>query len=268
VRKSIVNTVSFSLGLALALAAPQAMSGSAVLGASCDLARAGGGRARDFLAFDRELRGALSRQDAAAMAFLVHFPLHLNHPEGYSTSLDDPAALQALFAQAFPPEVRSAVLNQKPDSIKCDANGIAYGNGEVWVTPLGKDRELRYKVKAVSLPGANREASEQRAPRIVFVCDAEKHHVILDSVDNRTARYRAWNKPRAVTDKPDLELPSGKISWQGTNVCTYAIWQFAKGSTEYVVNSLGCTDGSEPAGAIGNLEVSEGGKLKQKWWCY
>src|SRR5215469_2633932 len=80
------------------------------LGESCDLAALGAKETKTFLAFDQELRAALSKQDTAAMALLVKFPLRIHTDQG-SWSLDDPAALQSRFEEAFPIAVRTAVLN-------------------------------------------------------------------------------------------------------------------------------------------------------------
>ncbi len=251
-----------------ALAARPAISANTVLGGSCDLAIAGGGDVRGFLAFDAEFRSALMRQDAAAMAFLVRFPLHVYHPGGYSTSLDEPAALQALFNETFPSVVREVILKQKPESIFCKSAGIMYGSGEVWVEPTQQGKAIRYQVTSVSASVVGTESEKFRTRRITFICDAEKHRVIVDQTSNTTARYRAWDKPRSIADPSDLEIPAGQIELEGTSPCGHTFWNFRKGNTRYVVSDLGCTDGREPRGAVGNLEIYSNSNLLQRWWCY
>ena len=102
----------------------------------------------------------------------------------------------------------------------------------------------------------------------MFICDAEKHRVVVDSDLARKARYRAWNKPRSVTEKPDLEIASGTTRVEGTGLCGHSIWTFRKANTEFSINELGYTDASEPTGARGELEVSVAGKLEHRAWCY
>lgn len=70
--------------------------------ARCDLVARGPGEAA-FLAFDRELRSALSSADAAALALLVKFPLRVNFPDGARISLHDPATVQLRFQEVFQP---------------------------------------------------------------------------------------------------------------------------------------------------------------------
>jgi hypothetical protein len=62
----------------LLVAASTAFPQGARLGTSCDLSLVGATETKSFLAFDRELRTALSKQDSVAMALLVQFPLRIN----------------------------------------------------------------------------------------------------------------------------------------------------------------------------------------------
>jgi hypothetical protein len=257
-----------TLAILLAVSARPTGARDSILGSSCDLAVAGGGDVQGFLAFDREFRSALMRQDAVAMAFLVRFPLRVDHPEGYSTSLEHPAALQALFAETFRGPVREVILKQKPESIFCKSSGIMYGSGEVWVQATKQGKDPRYQVVCVRTSVGGVGKSEFTPPRIAFICDADRHRIVIDQASYNTARYRAWNKPRALAEQPDLEISAGQIEGEGTGPCVHAYWKFRRDTTEYVVSDLGCTDGREPPGAIGNLEVYRDSKLLHRWWCY
>jgi len=92
---------------ALLIASSQALGQDAQPSASCDL------QVTAFVAFDRELRAALTGEDKVAMALLVKFPLRINSDRG-SYSLNDPAALQSRFSEVFSPKVRASVrIHQK-----------------------------------------------------------------------------------------------------------------------------------------------------------
>jgi len=254
--------------LMLVLATRPAFGAEAVLGGSCNLDAVGAPEAQGFLAFDQELRAALSRNDPAAMALLVAFPLGVNHPDGSKILLGNAAALQSRFSEVFTPTVRSAVLKQKLDAVFCNYTGIMYGKGEVWIRADVQGKELRYRVAAVNLPAGDIKQPIPRAPKLLFVCDAEAYRVVIDSIAGGTLRYRAWNKPRSLTAKPDMEIASGAQDTEGTGPCAHGIWTFKKGSAEYTVSTLGCTEGSPPPGVTGDLEVSIGGKPEHRWWCY
>lgn len=91
---------------------------------------------------------------------------------------------------------------------------------------------------------------------------------MIDSGPTGTVRYRAWNKPRFLPDRPDLEVAAGTVGVTGTGPCARTVWKFAKDDAEFAVSTLGCTSGSEPQGATGWLEVWVHGKRHDRWWCY
>ena len=100
-----------------------------------------------------------------------------------------------------------------------------------------------------------------------FFCDAAKHTVIVSTTSSGEYLYRAWNKPKHITQKPDMEIIGGTEVVEGTGPCRYAAWSFAKGNVQYVVSTLGCTEAMPPAGATGSLAVYIDGELRKSWWC-
>ena len=233
----------------------------AQLGSSCNLEAAGIKSPQALLAFDRELRAALAKQDALTVAALATYPLRVNDDRG-GYALSGPAAVQSHFQEVFPPTIRAAVVNQKAGDFFCTAEGIMYGNGQIWVeaTPVG------FAIKVVNLPAADHPL----ASRIDFVCNAEKHRIIVDGAPGGAVRYRAWNRPRLLSETPDLEIPNGKGSVEGTGPCKYRLWKFNRGGTEYTVSELSaCGEpNSTPQGARGTLDVTAGGKSIAHFWCY
>jgi hypothetical protein len=148
----------------LVILATSSFPQAAVLGENCDLAVLGATETKSFLAFDRELRSSLSRQDAAMMALLVKYPLRINDDRG-SYYLDDAESLQLRFQEIFPRAVRDAVLKQGPETVSCTSSGIMYGDGVVWVNPKGD----RYAVETVHLPEGTHSAKTPIAGRVEFV---------------------------------------------------------------------------------------------------
>jgi len=169
----VLEVIAFLVILA-SLSFPQV----AVLGENCDLAVLGGTETKSFVAFDRELRSSLSRQDAGVMALLVKYPLRVNDDRG-SYYLDDAESLQSRFQEIFPRAVRDAVVKQGPETVSCTSSGTMYGDGVVWVNPKGD----RYAVATVNLPEGTRSSKTQIAGRVEFACDANKHRVIVDLSD-------------------------------------------------------------------------------------
>ncbi len=102
---------------------------------------------------------------------------------------------------------------------------------------------------------------------MVFTCNADKHRIIVDSQAG-DIRYRSWNKPRSITETPDMVVAAGKSAVEGTSPCTHSIWTFKRGATTFVLGEIGCTEKQPPEGAVGNLEVLVDGKRRTESWCY
>jgi hypothetical protein len=256
-----VKTIALQLASFLLLVASTAFCQNTKLGNSCDLSILGAKDTKSFLAFDKELRTAITKQDAAAMAFVVEFPLRINSATG-EYSLNDPAALQSHFQEVFPAAVRKAILDQKVEEMFCKDEGVMYGNGEVWVdaTKLGYAIQIVNLRSAVHSPVANER-------QIDFVCQTEKFRIVVDSVA-RTSRYRAWNRPHPVTGEPDLEINTGERTMEGTGPCAHPVWTFKNSRATYIIRGLGCTEDEPPKGAKGMFDVQIQGQSKASGWCY
>ncbi len=224
--------------------------------------------AKSFLTFDqfdKELRDALSRQDAVELAFLVTFPLRVNDAGG-TISIDNAAALRTHFQEVFTPTVRKEILSEKDDHVGCMTEGIGYARGVIWVNA----NERGYSIWSV-----NRDAvppystiNKWNIPKIEYVCQTEAHLIVIDTVPGGNLRYRAWKKPRSLAGAPDLEIMKGDGSFEGTNVCAVPIYTFKNGDTVYrVEGGLGC-DPDAPKDATGRLEVTPGGNTIVDFWCY
>ena len=261
--KSLATCLLQLLGLLLVFSAT-ILAQEDRLGKSCNLTKTGGPGKDSFLAFDQELRVALSKEDPVAMSFLVYFPVRVNH-QGTTIYIEDAATLQARFQEIFPAAVRSTVLNQEPETVFCTWSGIMYGNGRVWL----RATDQRYALSTINLPDKNDKDRTGRAPQLNFVCNTEAHRVAIDTDSSRQIRYRAWKVPRSVTDKPDVEISSGTLDIQGTGPCAHRVWSFTTGDTEVTALTHGCSPDSSPPpeGTRGSLEISVSGETKH-WWCY
>jgi hypothetical protein len=226
--------------------------------------------AKNFLSFDqfdRELRVAITRQDALDLAFLVTFPLRVNDGGG-TISIDDAAALKTHFQEVFTSAVRKEILSEKFDDLGCNAEGVGYGRGVIWVNASERGYSIRSVNRDWIPPGP---ANQWNTPKIDFVCQTQTHRIIVETLPGETLRYRSWNKPQFVTGSPDLEITRGEGTFEGTNVCAVPVYTFKNGTTVYRVDGgLGCFGDSDglPKDATGRLEVTEAGKPVADSWCY
>lgn len=219
-----------------------------------------------FDQFDRELRSALTRRDATALALLVRFPLRVNDSSG-TISIDDATALQSHFNDVFTPAVRKEVLDT-PSDLDCSSEGVGYGRGVIWVNASDKGYAI-WSVNRDAVPPY--PMTSNHAPRLEYVCQTQSHRIVIDTVQGGDLRYRAWRKPRPITEAPDISLSSGKQRFEGTNVCAVPIYSFKNGDITYDVGAdLGCfsDENPPPNGATGDLTISRKDKVISREWCF
>lgn len=222
----------------------------------------------DLATFAAEVRAAVAKCDPVALAPLVQFPLRVNRPDGAVMSLVNARALQVEFDAVFPPAVRRAIVEPEPDGFIHRSSGIGIAGGTLWADRFGTGEGTRYRLFAVNLPPPGAGAGNAgNSPRLLFVCDARRHRVVIDAAGERL-RYRAWNRPRPLTEVPDLELVDGVASSAGTTPCTATDWTFRNGETTYRVAELACTDAGDGDAATGELMVETDGQPPVRWWCY
>lgn len=222
-----------------------------------------------FERFDKELKAAIGAQDVVALSLLVRFPLRVNHPDGGATSLDTPRALQVRFAEVFTPEVRRGILESKADDYIVRSSDIGYSGGVVWVEEQAfESDDSGYRIKSVNLSDAKAEAAAAKALKIAFVCETKKHRIVIEEQgEDPKPRYRVWNRPKPLGDKPDLEIAEGSTGWEGSGVCATPTWKFPAGKSTIEVSGLACGPGDEPDGAIGLLTVTTGESV-QSHYCF
>jgi len=96
---------------------------------------AAGISSEEAAAFLRQLQGAVTAHDAAAVAALTQFPLTVNGKPGPK----DAAEFAQQFDAIYTARVRAAVLTQSVDTLFANWRGIMIGRGELWIAALCDD---------------------------------------------------------------------------------------------------------------------------------
>lgn len=196
--------------------------------------------------FVAELQSALERSDPAAVALLTDFPLRVNTPDRTQYLIPDERALQRYFASAFPPELRARIRTIRdvaPERVGGEDFMLAHGL--LWLTIIEHDDGPRFRLKTVNVPGRE----EPHWPTLAMVCETPKHRIIIDLISAEQSRYRSWNLPRALTEKPDLELKGQRTS-EGTGACQHPQHVFESGKTRITAIQGGCRKNEWPANTI------------------
>ena len=96
------------------------------------------GKHAEYQEFHNRLVEAVGRDDRAALANMVHYPLRQNH-NGVATFDHTQADFIEDYPIIFNEAVRAAVLGQDFTELFANYKGIMYGRGELWVTELCVD---------------------------------------------------------------------------------------------------------------------------------
>lgn len=216
----------------------------------------------EFNRFDKELRSALQRNDPAALAFLIDFPLRVNTNKG-ALLIPDAQSLGGHYAEIFPTQVRDRVIATVPADYFCRYDeGLGYKDGVIWASTDGH----RFTLQAVNELDLHVQSKKSI---LLYTCETKSHRISIEELANEEFRYRSWNKPKSLNETPDIDLAHGKQTFSGTGVCSIPTYTFRSGDVTYEVNGgLGCTDGSEPPKATGHLSVSVGDKQVTDDWCF
>jgi len=214
-----------------------------------------------FFAFDREFRNALSSHDPGKLSLLVQFPLRVNDELG-DFLLPDAASLQERFEKVFTSKVQRTVLSQAPESLFCNYQGVAYGNGTVWVS----ESDHGYRIETVNTPEPPQNSSNQ-AYHLKLACHTDRERIVVDQSQGKL-RFRSWLRPHSLTQNPDIVIRGGTEKFEGTGPCAHAIWTFNNNPRNIEVQSLGCTDNTSPRDAIGTLNLSSDAEEDAARWCF
>lgn len=137
------------LGLALALVASPAL---AQTGAEVDDAVTTdlGDPAPYHVAFDA-IHDAVAKDDAAGVAEWVSYPITVN-VGGKALTIDDAAQFEAEYAAIITGDIKDAILAQTWETLFVNADGIMYGNGQVWLNGICKDEACaQFDVKIITI---------------------------------------------------------------------------------------------------------------------
>lgn len=101
-----------------------------------------------------------------------------------------------------------------------------------------------------------------------FVCKTTAHIVSVNLAPSGEFHYMAWNKPKSITEEPDMLVVGGEEITEGTGVCRYTRWEFNNSNVQYIVRTpVACTEDIPPPNATGQLAVFINNEYEKSWWC-
>ena len=184
---------------------------------------------------------------------MVRFPLHARN--GCSCpSIADRGEFIAGFDRIFTAEARRVVAEQRIDQLFCEANGVMYGNGQVWVGLVDGETPERYGVTQVSVGECDPRPPGKRVTLLRCVTGRRWHHV---DWTGRQYRYRGG---LLGSTKPSRTLLGGVETSEGTGAFRYELWTFQTDSGGYQLSNMNSFGESPPETQLGTFAELEVGQ--------
>lgn len=121
---------------------------------------------------------------------------------------------------------------------------ISCKNSEKEKQLLQKEIELLKKEKKLNEKEKGITKKETTVPKIttkkdevinrIIHCENEKFIIKIDNLKNNNIRYTCWNKPKTISDNPDIILYNGKVEIPDYDAYHYI---FRKGEWKYIIEN-------------------------------
>ena len=206
---------------------------------------------------------AFKTQDKTAIAAHIRYPLKRQYP---LPDIKNEAEFINRFDEVFDEElvavIGSSNINTDWDSVGW--RGIMLNNGVMWVDTDGKviavntqnTTEQAHAEKLIAQDKQSLHSSIKTFQKPILDWDTAKYRVRVDDLGDGNFRYASWSIDKSPSDKPDIVLINGDITFEGSGGNHH--YTFKNGRYSYVlqVTVIGC-DTSPP----GWLEVYKDEKL-------
>ncbi len=206
---------------------------------------------------------AFKTHDKAAIAAHIRYPLKRQYP---LPDIKNEAEFINRFDEVFDEElvavIGSSNINTNWDNVGW--RGLMLNNGVMWVDTDGKviavntqnTTEQAHAEKLIAQNKQSLHSSIKTFQKPILDWDTAKYRVRIDDLGDGNFRYASWSIDKSPSDKPDIVLINGDITFEGSGGNHH--YTFKNGRYSYVlqVTVIGC-DTSPP----GWLEVYKDEKL-------
>ncbi|WP_374939250.1 hypothetical protein [Pseudoalteromonas sp. SWYJZ12] len=183
---------------------------------------------------------AFESDDKAAIASLVYYPLKRRYP---IPDIKNEAEFINRFDEVFNDELVAVIAssNINTDWEKVGWRGIMLNNGVMWVDTEGKiiavnTQNTKEQALAKSLIEDDKQslhASINTFEKPVLNWKTANYHVRVNDLGEHNFRYAVWGINKKPSDKPDMVLLNGDITFEGSGGNHH--YTFKNGRYSYVL---------------------------------
>lgn len=197
----------------------------------------------------------VNSNDRTAVADHITYPLNRTYP---IPAIKNKEQMLKRFDEVFDDVLLKNIINSNIEKDWDDVGwrGIMLNNGRLWLDYDGKLIAVNYQSNAEKHIQANL-INEQKntlhsslksyvAP--VLEWETSKLRIRIDELANHKFRYATWSLGKNASDKPDLVLLDGKVTFEGSGGNHF--YTFSKGKYQYKCNINVIGESNMPPGSI------------------
>lgn len=124
-----------------------------------------------------------------------------------------------------------------------------------------KEKQIESDIKKLEIKEKRIELTNEVKNNIIH-CENEKFIIKVDNLNNGDLRYISWDKPKTVSDEPNLVLYDGKVEQQGTGGGYHYL--FKNDEWNYVIENNFMGETLESMGVFLKILKNEERKLYSK----
>ncbi|MEL0642261.1 hypothetical protein V6260_16795 [Pseudoalteromonas aliena] len=195
---------------------------------------------------------AFKAHDKTAIAALIRYPLKRRYP---IPDIKNEAEFINRFDEVFNDELVAVIASSNIDTDwdKVGWRGIMLYNGIMWVDTEGKIitvntqnvKEQAFAKRLIDQDKQSLHSSVNTFKKPILNWKTANYHISVDDLDEHNFRYTVWSIDKKISDKPDMVLLNGDITFEGSGGNHH--YTFKNGRYSYVlhVTIIGC-DTSPP----------------------
>jgi len=206
---------------------------------------------------------AFKTHDKTAIAAHIRYPLKRQYP---LPDIKNEAEFITRFDEVFDEELVAVIASSNIDTDwdKVGWRGIMLNNGVMWVDTDGKviavntqnTTEQAHAEKLIAQNKQSLHSSIKTFQKPILDWDTAKYRVRIDDLGDGNFRYASWSIDKSPSDKPDIVLINGDITFEGSGGNHH--YTFKNGRYSYILHvTIIGSDTSPP----GWLEVYKDEKL-------
>jgi hypothetical protein len=212
----------------------------------------------------------IKNDDVLQLSEMVEYPIKRPNPIPDINSKEEFILYYPILFDDF---FKQALIKTKftHENVVDNSRGLGLLYGDLWLNEKGKIMTVNYsssaevtlQKKLIDETKSVMHKSVNKWKENIIVCETDKYLIRVDMLDDDSYRYTSWNKPKTISEKPDLVLFNGEQEFQGTmGGVTYT---FKNSDWVYIIDDVHMCEYEKNCGLF--LRISKDEVLKSEYKC-